>query len=86
MKKTVLTVALFTTAIGVPEAVASEPFCYMELGSNQVINLTALCGSSPVVVASNRSISAPETIPTRMINKGEQVVTPTRWQQKVWYR
>ncbi|NJO80722.1 MAG: hypothetical protein HC827_20950 [Cyanobacteria bacterium RM1_2_2] len=82
MKKTALSVALLTTAAGVPQtAAASEPFCYMETG-NQVINLTALCGSTPVVTAIQHSVSTPEVIR----NWTPQPSSTPQWTQKIVYR
>lgn len=77
MKNTALTIALCTTAVGLPQAAAaSEPFCYIEMGNKQIINLTSLCGAAPVVTPSY-SVSTPEVIRTR---------AQTKWQQKIFYR
>lgn len=77
MKKAALTVALCTTAVGLPQAaVASEPFCYIEIGNNQIINLTALCGATPVAARSS-GVSTPEVI---------QPKAQVKWQQKIFYR
>lgn len=77
MKKTALSVALFTTAAGVPQAAASEPFCYMENREGQVIDLTPLCGTVPVVTsASTRSVSSPEIIRQRTVNNSGILTAP----------
>jgi hypothetical protein len=79
MKKTALSVALFTTAAGMPQAAAaSEPFCYMESREGQMIDLTPLCGPVPVVTnASTRSVSSPEVIRRRATNNsGVPQTTP----------
>jgi hypothetical protein len=82
MKKTALSVALLTTATGVPQAAAaSEPFCYMQT-SNQLINLTALCGSAPVVAAVQHSVSTPEVIR----NWTSESSSTSQWKQKIFYR
>lgn len=75
MKKIVLTTALLT-AVGAPQADASEPFCFMKAEGGQVIDLTSLCGSTPVVAASH-SISTPEVIPFRAINRLKSAPTPS---------
>jgi hypothetical protein len=66
MEKAIVPLALLvTTAATATPAAASEPVCFMETASGQVLDLTKLCAQPTTI--SSRSIAPPEMMATNKL-------------------